>query len=96
MRKYEIMFIVKPTVSEDEYKEIIKKFADVLKSNGAKINDEKNMGKKDLAYEINDFKSGFYYLFTIEANDDKAINEFDRQARINESIIRNLITKIEE
>ena len=96
MRKYEIMFIVRPTVSEEDYKEVIKKFTDILKSNGATINDEKNIGKKDLAYEVKDFKSGFYYLFVIEANDDKAISEFDRQARISDAIIRHLITKIEE
>ena len=95
MRKYEIMFIVKPTVSEEEYKEVIKKFTEVLKSNGATIENEKNIGQKDLAYEIKDFKSGFYYLFNVETNDSKAIDEFDRQARISDTIIRHLIKKIE-
>ena len=95
MRKYEIMFIVRPTVSEEEYKEIIKKFTDILKKKGAKINDENNIGQKDLAYEIKDFKTGFYYLFVIEANSE-AIFEFDRQARISDAIIRHLIKKIEE
>jgi len=95
MRKYEIMFIVRPTVSEEEYKDIIKKFTDVLKKKGAKINDENNIGQKDLAYEIKDFKTGFYYLFVVEASSE-AIFEFDRQARINDAIIRHLIKKIEE
>ena len=95
MRKYEIMFIVRPTVSEEEYKEIIKKFTDVLKSNGATINEEKNIGQKDFAYEIKDFKSGFYYLLNVEANDAKSISEFDRQARISDVIIRHLVKKIE-
>ena len=95
MRKYEIMFIVRPTVSEEEYKEVIKKFTDVLKSNGATIIDEKNIGQKDLAYEIKDFKSGFYYLFNVESKDSKATDEFDRQARISDVIIRHLIKKIE-
>ena len=95
MRKYEIMFIVRPTVSEAELKDVIKKFSEVLKSNGAKISDEKNIGQKDLAYEIKDFKSGFYYLFTVESGNE-AIFEFDRQARISDMIIRHLIKKIEE
>jgi len=96
MRKYEIVFIVRPTVSEDECKAVFKKFANVLTSNGATIVDEKDMGQKELAYEIKDFKSGFYYLFTIEANDDQAINEFDRQARNSADIIRHLVTKVED
>lgn len=96
MRKYEIVFIVRPTVSEDECKNVFKKFANVLTTNGATIVDEKDMGQKELAYEIKDFKSGFYYLFTIEAADDQAINEFDRQARNSADIIRHLVTKVED
>ena len=54
------------------------------------------MGQRELAYEIKDFKSGFYYVITLEANDDVAISEFDRQARNSQDIIRHLITKIED
>lgn len=96
MRKYEILFIVRPTVSEDEYKMTVKKFADVLTSNGATIANEQDMGQKELAYEIKDFKTGFYYCFNVETNDATAIDEFDRQARNSADIIRHLITKTEE
>ena len=90
MRKYEIMFIARPTLSEEEKKNVIAKF------NKATITSEKDMGQRELAYEIKDFKSGFYYVITLEANDDKAISEFDRQARNSQDIIRHLITKIED
>ena len=96
MRKYEIMFIVRPTLSEDESKSVIKKFTEVLTSNGAKITDEKDMGQRELAYEIKDFKTGFYYLINLEANDDAAISEFDRQAKNTQDIVRHLITRIED
>ena len=96
MRKYEIMFIVRPTLSEAESKVVIKKFADILSSNGAKITEEKDLGQRELAYEINDFKTGFYYLFNLEASDDTAISEFDRQAKNTQDIVRHLITKIED
>ena len=39
MRKYEIMFIVRPTVGEDELKNVVKSFSDILTSNGATITD---------------------------------------------------------
>ena len=96
MRAYEIMFIVRPTLSEDETKQVIKNFGDVLTSNGATVVDSKDMGQRELAYEIKKFKSGYYYLYQVEANDDKAIKEFDRLALISNDVIRHLITKIEK
>lgn len=96
MRKYEIMFIARPTLSVDEKKNVITKFSKILTDNKATITGEKDMGQRELAYEIKDFKSGFYYVITLEANDDVAINEFDRQARNSSDIIRHLITKIED
>ncbi len=96
MRKYEIMFIARPTLSVDEKKSVITKFSKILTDNKATITSEKDMGQRELAYEIKDFKSGFYYVITVEANDDVAISEFDRQARNSSDIIRHLITKIED
>lgn len=96
MRKYEIMFIVKPTLSEDEKKSVVAKFVKVLTDNKATITNEKDLGQRELAYEIKDFKSGFYYLVNLEANDDAAIAEFDRQAKNTSDIVRHLITRIED
>ena len=96
MKNYEIMFIVRPTLGEDEIKKVIENFGKILTDNGAKIIDKKDMGQRELAYEIKIFKSGYYYIYEIEANDDKAINEFDRLALISNDIVRHLITKIEK
>ena len=96
MRKYEIMFIARPTLSEDEKKTVIERFKKILTDNNATIIDEKDLGQKELAYEINDFKSGFYYLINLESNDDKATSEFDRQSKNTSDIVRCLITRIED
>lgn len=96
MRKYEIMFIVRPTLGEDDVKKVIKDFGKVLTSNGAKIINEKDMGQRELAYPIKDFKSGYYYVYNVEASSDKAIKEFDRLSLINKDIVRHLITKEED
>ncbi len=96
MRKYEIMFIVRPTIGEDELKTVVKSFSDILTSNGATITESKDMGQRELAYEIKKFKSGYYYLINLEAKDDKAIKEFDRLASISNDIVRHLITKVED
>lgn len=96
MKNYEIMIIVKPTLSEDDTKKVIKNFSDVLTTNGAKIIESKEMGQRELAYEIKKNKSGYYYIYEIEASDDQAINEFDRLSLISDDILRHLITKKEK
>ena len=96
MRNYEIMFIVRPTLGEDEVKKVVKDFSEIITKNGGKLTKEENMGQRELAYEIKDFKSGYYFVFEIESKDDKAIKEFDRLALINNDIVRHLITKVEQ
>ena len=92
--KYEIMYIVRPNVEESELKGIVKNFEEVLTKNGAKIESSKEMGQRELAYEIKKFKSGYYYLYEISSNDDKAEKEFNRLANLSEDIIRHMIIKL--
>lgn len=96
MRKYEIMFIVRPTVGEDELKNVVKNFSEILTNNGASITETNDLGQREFAYEIKDFKSGYYYVINLEASDDKAIREFDRLSLISNDIVRHLITKVED
>ena len=96
MRNYEIMFIVRPTLGEDDVKKVVKTFKDIITKNEGKVTKEENMGQRELAYEIKDFKSGYYYVFEVEAKSDKAVKEFDRLALINTDIVRHLITKVED
>lgn len=96
MRKYEIMFIVRPTVGEDELKKVVTNFSEILTNNGASITETKDMGQREFAYEIKDFKSGYYYVIDLEVSDDKAIKEFDRLALISNDIVRHLITRVED
>lgn len=93
--KYEILFIVRPDLEESKVKDVYKKFETVLTSNGANILSSKELGQKELAYEIKKHKSGYYFLINVESNVD-AINEFDRVALISEEIIRHLIVKLDK
>ena len=96
MRKYEIMFIVKPDLEEKELKETVKKLEKTLTDKKAVITLSKELGQKEFAYEIKDFKSVFYYLYNIESNSDAAVKEFDRIASIDEFVIRHLTLNIEK
>jgi len=96
MRKYEIMFIVKPDLEEKAVKDTVKKLEKTLTDNKAVITLSKELGQKEFAYEIKGFKSGFYYLYNIDSNNDAAVKEFDRLASLDENIVRHLVLNIEK
>ncbi len=95
MQKYEIMFIVKPDMEEAEIRKTAEGMKKVLTDEKANVLEEKAMGQRELAYEIRKFKTGYYYLFVVEASKE-AEQEFNRVARINENLLRHLIVKVEE
>ena len=94
MNKYEIMFIVRADITEDEVKNTVKSFEDLLSNEGAKILNSKDLGQKKLAYEIKKQVRGYYHLLNVEC-ESKAVKEFDRRALIDEKVIRHLIIKEE-
>ena len=100
MREYEIMFIVRPTLGEDEIKKVASNFQKTLETNGAKVTGVDAWGQKSLAYDIkvgnNVYKSGYYFVLNIESKDDKAVKEFDRLALISADIIRHIIINKED
>ena len=95
MNRYEIMFIVKPTLEEANIKKSFEDMKKLLTDNKANILEEKEMGQKELAYEMNKFKTGYYFLFIVEANAD-AIEEFNRVVGINENLLRHLVVRVED
>lgn len=95
MRKYEIMYIIRPNIEEDAKKALVERFNTILTDNGAELTEAKEWGKRRLAYEINDFRDGYYMLLKVNAPAE-AIQEFDRLAKISEDIIRHMATKEEE
>ncbi|ALS75577.1 MULTISPECIES: 30S ribosomal protein S6 [Planococcus] len=94
MREYEVMYIVRPNIEEDAKKALVERFSEILTSNGAEIIESKEWGKRRLAYEINDFKEGFYQIVKANAGTE-AINEFTRLANINEDIIRHIAVRLD-
>ncbi len=94
--KYEMMFIVKPNLEEANIKKVGESMKTLVEEKGAKVVDFKDMGQRELAYEIKGYKNGYYFLIVVESNDDAAVKEFDRVALISEDIIRHLVVKVED
>ncbi|WAA12284.1 30S ribosomal protein S6 [Fervidibacillus halotolerans] len=95
MRKYEIMYIIRPNIEDEAKKALVERFDKILTDKGAEIIESKEWGKRRLAYEIKKFREGIYRIINVNANPE-AVQEFDRLARINEDIIRHLIVKEDE
>lgn len=94
MRKYEIMYIIRPNIEDEAKKALVERFNTILTDNGAELTEVKEWGKRRLAYEINDFRDGYYMLLQVQA-EAAAVQEFDRLAKISEDIIRHMVTKVE-
>ncbi len=91
MNKYESVMIVNPTVEEDKLKELVKKFTDLINTNG-KVEKVDELGKKKLAYEIKKFDEGFYFVFYFDA-EPTLIAELERNYRITDEVIKYLDIK---
>ncbi|WP_066195398.1 MULTISPECIES: 30S ribosomal protein S6 [Gracilibacillus] len=87
MTKYEIMYIIRPDIEEEAQTALIERFNGILSNNGAEIEKVEEVGKKRLAYEIEDYRDGYYVIINF-AGDQAAINEFNRQANFSDDIIR--------
>lgn len=96
MRKYEIMFIVRPDLEEKAIKETSENMKKIFTDMGVKTIEVKDMGQRELAYEVKKYKTGYYFLITLETENAGSIKEFDRLALISEDVIRHLIVKVEE
>ncbi len=90
MKKYEIMYIIKPNLESEEVKLLIEKLSKVLLDLKAEIVEHKEIGLKELAYEIDHFKRGFYVWQNVVANNE-AVAEFNRVIRITEDVLRFIV-----
>ena len=94
MRKYEIVFIVKP-LEEEATNAVIEKFEKLIAANGGKIDKEDRWGKKRLAYEIKKETEGYYVIFYATC-EPACVDECDRVMKITEEILKHMIVRSEE
>src|SRR5437763_15383070 len=95
MRNYEIMFIVNPTVAEEEIDKINTQIEGVVTSGGGAIEKIEKMGKRRLAYEIDKHREGYYVLFVIAANGD-IDKECERRLRVMDAVIKYITVRTDE
>lgn len=95
MRQYKGMYIIRPDLTEEQTKNVVAEVNQLFADNNATVLKVDEWGLKDLAYEINDFKKGYYVVFDVNA-EPEAVQEFNRIANIREDIIRHIIVREDE
>ena len=91
MKKYEIMYILKADLDETARKDEIAKLQGILESNKAKVTNVNEWGVKDFAYEIKNATKGYYVVLKVSA-EAAGLKEFSRLAKLDQNVIRHLIT----
>ena len=94
-RHYETVFITTPVLSEDQMKETVEKFRNILRQNQAEVVHEENWGLRKLAYPIDKKSTGFYHLIEFTAEGD-AVDNLEVEYKRDERIIRFLTVKMDK
>jgi small subunit ribosomal protein S6 len=95
VKQYETVFIATPVLSEEQMKETVKKYTDLLTSKGAEIVYENNWGMRKLAYPIRKKTTGFYYLIEFRA-EGSVINDLEVAYKRDERLLRFLTVSLDK
>jgi small subunit ribosomal protein S6 len=90
---YEAMYIIDPDLGEEATAAIVEKFKTLVESNGT-VNEMEEMGKRKLAYLINDKPEGYYVLIKFTSAPQFPA-ELDRIFKITDGVVRSLITVVD-
>jgi small subunit ribosomal protein S6 len=92
MKAYEVMYIIRPTVEAEQVKAHINHFNELFVNFNSEVVELKEMGLKDLAYEIDHHKKGYYVWLKVNATPE-AVAEFNRVVGITEDVMRFIVVK---
>lgn len=91
MKNYELFTIIEPNLDNEETEKVIAKIEDIVKNLDGKVVNCDKIGRKKLAYEIAGHTDGFVVNQVISVAEDKIV-ELKRQIKLNDSIIRSMLT----
>ena len=94
-RVYEVMFIVRPDVADEDLDKLIAGLEQTVTSGGGSVRSTEKLGKRKLAYQVRKFNDGNYVLLTIEAG-GSLIAELERRLRVSEPVIKFITVRMDE
>lgn len=94
-RSYEVMYILRPDLAEDELDKIVTTMEHNVETAGGSLKNTERMGKRRLAYTVRKFNDGLFVLMTIEG-EGKMVAEVERRLRVSEPVIKFITVRIDE
>ncbi len=94
-RTYELMFIVRPDMVEEDQDKLISTLESAVTTSGGQVKSVEKMGKRRLAYTVKRFHDGLYILLTVEGSGG-LVHELERRLRVTEPVIKFLSVRIDE
>jgi small subunit ribosomal protein S6 len=95
MSLYEHVFLARQDITPQQVDALVEQFKEVIAANGGSVGRVENWGLKSLSYRIKKNRKAYYALMNITAP-AAAINEMERQMRINEDVLRFMTIRVEE
>ena len=94
-RLYEVMFIIRPDVADEDVDKLIAGFTTTVTNGGGAVKSAEKMGRRKLAYLVRKFNDGNYVLLTIEAG-GPVVAELERRLRVSEPVIKFITVRMDE
>jgi len=94
-RTYELMFIVRPDMTDEDLDKLISTLQSIVPTSGGNIVKVEKMGKRRLAYTVRRFHDGIYVLMVVEGG-GPVIHELERRLRVTEPVIKFLTVRVDE
>lgn len=95
MRTYEVMFIVRPDIQDEDMDKLISTIETNIANAGGTVKNTERMGKRRLAYAVGKFQDGIYILVNIEGT-GAMVKEIERRLRVTEQVIKFITVRVDE
>jgi small subunit ribosomal protein S6 len=94
-RFYEVMFIVRPDVLDEEVDKLIAGFEATVTNGQGTVRSVEKLGRRKLAYQVRKFNEGNYVLLIVDA-DGALVAELERRLRVTEQVIKFITVRMDE
>jgi len=95
MRTYEITFILKPDLTEEETDGLVSQMESIVTSTGGTVEKIERVGRRRLAYQVERYTEGLYVFFALQC-EVPTVQEFERRLKVSDQVIKFLTVRTDE
>ncbi len=96
MRRYEVVFVLAPTLTEEEVDRQVDTFVNVAQEMGAEVANIDKWGKRRLAFPVQKHNDGYYTVLTLDEESGRGVAELERRFKVIDAVIRFLSVRVDE